>query len=87
MASKEEIELIIKKEIHYIADKRILQDESIFLKNKHSSDVQLLKDLRKKGGGLVNMEQIQALRQKIGPELKRAANIDRRLGNPVESVY
>jgi hypothetical protein len=87
MATKEEIELILKKEITYRADRRILQDESIFLKNKHQADVQLLKDLRKKGDGLVSKEQIQALRQKIGPEIKLAANIDRKLGNPVESVY
>jgi hypothetical protein len=87
MATKEEQDALLKKSVLTAEETQILQDDADALKSKHDTDVKRLAQLRKKDGlSQAEHDEVDFLRHKIGPEIKQAANMDRKTGRPVESV-
>jgi hypothetical protein len=89
MATREyEDELLKKAEPLTAIETDVLTAAAGRLKTKHDKDVKRLAQLRKKNGlDATERTEVDAIRQKIGPEIKRAANMDRKTGRPVEPVW
>jgi hypothetical protein len=88
MATKEEIDELLKKAGPLSPlERQALTDEADALKDKHTASVARLKAFRKRNSlTTAEREEVDAIRNRIGPEIKRAANLDRKTGRPVESV-
>lgn len=89
MATKEyEDELLKKAEPLTAIETDVLTAAADRLKTKHDKDVKRLAQLRKKKSiDAAEHAEVDAIRQKIGPEIKRAANMDRKTGRAVEPVW
>ena len=88
MPSDSNIERVLKKAGELSsAERKLLDDEAGALMDRNKSGVARLRALRT-GESLTpeQRDEIQEIRNRIGPDLKRAANMHRKTGRPVESV-
>lgn len=88
MATREELEVILAKASTTPAEDALLRAEANRLNADRNKDVVRLRNLRRKDG-LTPSEraEVDSIRKAIGADIKFAAHMNRKTGQPVESVW
>jgi hypothetical protein len=88
MATREELEVILAKASLTPAEDALLRAEANRLNADRNQDVVRLKNLRLKNGlTRAEHDEVDSIRKAIGADIKFAARMNRKTGQPVESVW
>jgi hypothetical protein len=87
MATREELEAILSKASPDAAETALLRAEAAQLRGNWTQKIARLKVLRLKNGFTpAERDEVDTIRRTIGPDVKFAARMSRKVGDAVESV-